>query len=261
MTNSYEITPEPKITIVIPVYNGARYLATAIASVLGQTRKDFELLISDDGSTDASVEIALSYAQKDSRVRVITADHQGEAIALRTGFAEAKGIYIGQLDSDDILDWRALELTVPILDAHPEVGIVYTDYLDINQNGQILGLGQRCSIPYSQDRILIDFMIFHFRLIRFSVYEQVGGFNKEFEGIEDYELCLRLTEITEVQKVSQPLYYYRHHADSVCKKKHIEQILLCKKAINQALERRGMSEHYQLRVEVQASFFVEPKPI
>ncbi|MEG5055283.1 MULTISPECIES: glycosyltransferase [unclassified Microcoleus] len=262
MTNSRETTPDPKITIVIPVYNRERYLPTAIESVLGQTYKDFELLIWDDGSTDTSLAIASRYAQRDSRIRVIAAPHQGVSHALKGAFAEAKGMYIGQVDSDDILDWRALELTVPILETYPEVGLVYTDYLDINQNGQILGLGHRCSIPYSKDRILIDFMLFHFRLIRRSVYEQVGGVNcEEYEIIPDYELCLRLTEITEVHKVSQPLYYYRHHPQTICKTKHIQQILLCQKAINQALERRGMSERYQLRVEVQARFFVEEKPI
>lgn len=259
-SNSDALPPSPRVTIVIPVYNRQSYLATAIESVLAQTYKDFELLIWDDGSTDSSVEIAQGYAQRDGRIRVIAAAHQGAAYALKGAFAEAKGAYIGQVDSDDILDWRALELTVPILDSHPEVGVVYTDYLDINQNGQILGVGQRCSIPYSQDRILIDFMIFHFRLIRRYVYEQVGGFNGEFASIEDYELCLRLAEVTEVKKVSQPLYYYRHHPESVCKTKQIEQILLCQKAITQALERRGMSERYQLRVECQAVFFVEEKP-
>lgn len=122
--------PTPRVTLVIPLYNRQHYVATAIESVLGQTYKDFQLLIWDDGSTDTSLEIARHYAQRDNRIRVIAATHQGAVHALKGAFAEAKGTYIGQVDSDDILDWRALELTVPILDSHPEVGLVYTDYTE-----------------------------------------------------------------------------------------------------------------------------------
>jgi glycosyltransferase involved in cell wall biosynthesis len=79
------------ISIVMTVYNRKRYLSKAIDSVLAQTRKDFELLIWDDGSTDGSVEIARSYADRDRRVRVVTAEHLGQGKALKAVIAEAKG--------------------------------------------------------------------------------------------------------------------------------------------------------------------------
>ncbi|MDZ8239524.1 MAG: glycosyltransferase [Nostoc sp. ChiQUE01a] len=250
----------PLVSIIMPVYNRDRYLEVAISSVLSQTYRDFELLIWDDGSTDRSLDIANHYAQQDARVRVIAAAHQGAAHALKGAYAAAQGIYLGQVDSDDALDFRALELTVPVLNSHPEVGMVYTDHWQINAGGQVQGLGHRCQIPYSPDRLLIDFMTFHFRLLRRSVYEQVGGFREAFESIEDYDLCLRLSEVTEIWHFNQPLYYYRLHPTSVSSTRTIEQVLKSQLAINEAIVRRGLSDRYQLRLEVQARFFIDQKP-
>ena len=197
-------SPPPLVSIVMPVYNRDRYLATAIESVLMQTYSNFELIIWDDGSSDRSLEIANRYAQKDSRIRVIAAAHQGTVRALNGAYAAAKGTYIGQVDSDDALDFRALELTVKVLESYPEVGMVYTDHWEMNAGGQVQSLGHRCKIPYSPDRLLIDFMTFHFRLLRRSVYEQIGGFREAFESIEDYDLCLRLSDVTEIWHLNQP---------------------------------------------------------
>lgn len=175
--------PLPLVSLIMPVYNRESYLAVAIESVLYQTYPNWELLIWDDGSTDRSLEIAQGYAQQDDRVRVIATPHQGTVRALQAAYGAAKGTYIGQVDSDDALDWRTLELTVPVLESQTQVGMVYTDYWEINAGGQVQGLGQRCQVPYSPERLLIDFMTFHFRLLRRCVYEQVGGFRGEFESI------------------------------------------------------------------------------
>jgi glycosyltransferase involved in cell wall biosynthesis len=250
----------PSVSIVMPVYNRDRYLEVAISSVLNQTYRDFELLIWDDGSSDRSLDIANHYAQQDARVRVIAAAHQGAAHALKGAYAATKSTYIGQVDSDDALDFRALELTIAVLNSHPKVGMVYTDHWKMNAGGQVEGLGHRCQIPYSPDRLLIDFMTFHFRLLRRSVYEQIGGFREAFESVEDYDLCLRLSEVTEVWHLNQPLYYYRLHPTSVSSTRTIEQVLKSQLAINEALVRRGLSDRYQLRVEVQARFFIDQKP-
>ena len=247
------------ISIVMTVYNRKRYLSKAIDSVLAQTRKDFELLIWDDGSTDGSVEIARSYADRDRRVRVVTAEHLGQGKALKAVIAEAKGTYIGQVDSDDFLAPTALEETTAILDSQPEVGLVYTDYLVMDEKGVVKGIGTRCQIPYSKDRLLVEFMIFHFRLMRRSVYEQVGGVNEEFEAIEDYELCLRLSEVTEIQQLKKPLYYYRAHNHSLSRERQVEQIFLSQQAINQALERRGLANCLESEVQIIGKFSLKQK--
>ncbi len=247
------------ISLVITVYNRERYLSKAIESVLAQTREDFELLIWDDGSTDHSVEIARSYAEHDRRVRVVASEHLGQGRALKAAIAETTGAYIGQVDSDDFLALTALEETAAVLNTHPEVGLVYTNYMVIDDGGKVKGEGVRCRIPYSKDRLLVDFMIFHFRLIRRSVYNQVGGINELFESVEDYDLCLRLSEVTQVWHLKKPLYYYRNHNDSLSHHKQIDQILLSHKAIAQALERRGLSDRFEINVQIAGKFSLREK--
>ncbi|MCU0516714.1 MAG: glycosyltransferase [Oscillatoria sp. Prado101] len=90
------------ISLIMTVYNRERYLGAAIESVLAQTRKDFELLVWDDGSTDSSLDIAGNYAKLDERVKVIAAPHQGRAPALKAAHAMCSGTHTGWVDSDDL---------------------------------------------------------------------------------------------------------------------------------------------------------------
>lgn len=244
----------PKVSIVIPVYNRERYLGIAVDSVLRQTYTDWELIISDDGSIDGSLDLAHNFALYDSRIRVLTAEHKGAVYALIAGFNAAQGEYVGQLDSDDLLEPEAVELTVKALDEHPEWGMVYTNYRDIDEQGQLTRVGWRCSIPYSSHNLLTKFMTFHFRLVRKSIYQEVGGFDLNFDRIEDYELCLRLSEITEIGKIDQFLYQYRHHPDSLKSMARLEIILLAKKVIELALKRRGFEETLGVQVEYNPQF-------
>jgi glycosyltransferase involved in cell wall biosynthesis len=246
-------------TIVIPTYNREQYLSTAIESVLSQTMKDFELIIWDDGSTDDSLEIAHYYAQQDSRVQTVSAPHQGQTKSLKDAFATAKGKYLGWVDSDDILALSALEETTKILDIHPEVGLVYTDYQVIDDNNQVRRYGYRCQMSYSKEKLLTDFMTFHFRLMRQSVYEQVGGLDESFERAQDYDLCLRLSEITNFYQLKHPLYYYRSHANSVSNLQQVEQIHCSQRAIANALERRCMTDEYKLEVQIVGHYFLKRK--
>ena len=247
----------PPISIVIVNYNRASYLEEAIASVLAQTWQEFELLIWDDGSTDRSVAIANNYAQQDGRVRVVQAHHQGVAAACKRAIAQTSGAYIGIVDSDDILAPTALAQTATVLNHHPETGFVYTNYLNIDRDSKVIGYGHRCNIPYSQERLLVDFMTFHFRLMRRSVYDRVGGVNASFAGSAyDYDLCLRLSEVTQVRQVQQPLYLYRNHFQNISITRKKEQILWSQKAIAQALWRRGLADKLQIDVELPTARFI-----
>lgn len=232
------------ISIVITAYNREQYLAAAIESVLAQTWRDFELLIWDDGSHDSSLDIAHRYAESDNRVRVIAAEHQGFAPAIKAAFATTTGTFIGSVDSDDLLAPTALEETAAILNAHPEVGMVYTDYREIDENGHDRGLGHRCNIPYSKEHLLIEFITFHFRLIRRCVYEQIGGIDETFRAIVDYDLCLRLSEVTTVQHLQKPLYYYRKHSGNLTNHK-LEIRYWSSRAIASARKRRSLNQHDQ----------------
>ena len=234
------------ISLVTTVYNREKYLAEAIESVLQQTRKDFELLIWDDGSTDNSVEIARSYEKQDSRIKVVAAPHGGNGSALSNAIAQTTGKYLGWVDSDDLLEPEALEKTAEVLKNNTRVGMVYTDCFRIDEEGTMLGLDKRSQLPYSAEKMLTSFMTFHFRLIRRSVYSQVGGVLPEYDRIEDYELCLRLSEATEIQRLPKPLYKYRVHKNSISGSRQEEQGLLSVKVATEALHRRGLSEKWEL---------------
>jgi glycosyltransferase involved in cell wall biosynthesis len=238
----------PTVSLVITTYNREKYLPAAIESILVQTYADFELLIWDDGSSDRSVAMATHYTTFDKRVKVIAAPHTGRIQALKDAIAQTNGKYWGLVDSDDMLAPTALAETVSILDSQPSYGMVYTDHLVTDARGKVIGIGDRCGIPYSPERLLIDFMTFHFRLMRRSVYEDVGGINSELESAEDYDLCLRLSEVTEIYHHPKPLYLYRTHSESISGAQQLKQILASEKAINDALVRRGLANSLELEV-------------
>jgi glycosyltransferase involved in cell wall biosynthesis len=239
----------PKVSLLMTVYNREQFLAEAIDSALEQTYKDFELLIWDDGSTDSSVEIAKQYAQKDDRIFFFPSPHQGRNAALRAVHKKARGKYVGWLDSDDRLTPATLAATVSMLDTQIDLGMVYTDYQVIGQEGENQGLGSRCQIPFSKERLLVDFMTFHFRLFRQSCFEQVGGVNPAFEVAIDYDLCLRLSEVTEIYHLRVPLYQYRVHSQSLSVQQRKMQIDASLRAIELALVRRCLDKNYRLEVD------------
>ncbi|BAY19016.1 filamentous hemagglutinin outer membrane protein [Anabaenopsis circularis NIES-21] len=240
----------PVISLIITVYNRENYLRLAIESVLSQTRQDFELLIWDDGSTDNSLAIAREYEECDRRVRVISGkDNMGAARALKAAIAQTRGKYIGWVDSDDLLAPTALAETASVLDVKPHIGWVYTDYLDIDENNTILSYGYRCLVAYSREALLNQFMTFHFRLIRREVLELVGEIDESLATVEDYDLCLRLSEVAEVEHIYKPLYYYRTHLESISRQRQQEQIKNAQLAILKARQRR---QHHKPELQKKA---------
>jgi glycosyltransferase involved in cell wall biosynthesis len=231
-------------------YNRQAFIAQAIASVKAQTYPDWELIIWDDGSTDLSPQIASNYQKQDPRITLISSHHQGRVQSLKAAHALAQGEYLGWIDSDDLLHPTVLELTCQILDNRPNIGLVYTNYLTINPQGKVLGAGKRCTIPYSRDRLLVDFMTFHFRLLRRQVWEVAGGIDTSLPLAIDYDLCLRISEVTEICHLPQPLYYYRYHQNSLSVAHRLPQIHAAAEAIRRALVRRHLNDSYELRVEV-----------
>src|SRR4051795_5939061 len=114
----------PSVSVIMPAYNAARYLHTAVESVLRQTFSDLELLVVDDGSPDARMAIAEGYAGRDPRVRVVRQENAGPGPARNTGFRHARGRYFAFLDSDDEWDDTFLAEQVAVLDARPDVDVV-----------------------------------------------------------------------------------------------------------------------------------------
>jgi glycosyltransferase involved in cell wall biosynthesis len=249
----------PAISLIMPAYNRADFIAAATGSILRQTERDFELIVWDDGSTDDTVAVARRAAGDDARVRIIPGEHRGVVTAINSAAALASGAYLGQVDSDDGLVPTAIEETKKYLDAHPDAGVVYTDHLVMDEDGNITGPGTRTKVPYSRDRLLIDFMTFQFRLMRREIFTAIGGMDETMLGAEDYDLCLRLSETTQIHHLPRPLYLYRVHPASTSQARRLEQIMGSKLAIERALKRRGMDARYELDLELVGKFRLREK--
>jgi glycosyltransferase involved in cell wall biosynthesis len=243
-----------KVSIILPTYNRPQYVAEAVRSVLSQTYRDWELLLWDDGSTEPVLPILREFESADPRVCVIAAEHAGEQLARQRAIARSTGEYVGWMDSDDRLAPTALEETVTVLDVRPDVGMVYSDHSLIDSAGNTLGVGARCAIPYSPERLLLDFMTFHFRLMRRTVYERTGGYSSPDPAAADYDFCLRLSELTAIYHLPKPLYFYRSHPDQISQTRTLAQILASKDAISRALHRRGLADRMSIEVQLKGTF-------
>lgn len=129
-----------KVSVVMPVYNVETYIAEAIESVLAQTYENFELLIIDDGSTDASLDICRLV--DDPRLRIIEQENRGLAGARNTGIREARGEFIAFLDSDDLWSPEKLTAHVQFLNDNPDIGVSYSGSTLISTNGDPIGISQ-----------------------------------------------------------------------------------------------------------------------
>ena len=131
---------QPLVSVVMPVYNGERFLKDAIESILNQTYKNFEFIIVDDGSTDDSLKIIKEYQKKDKRIRLIeNKKNLGQAKSLNKGLSLAKGKYYAKMDSDDIACKKRIEKEVDFLERNNDYVIVGSNLEIIDENNNTIG--------------------------------------------------------------------------------------------------------------------------
>ena len=128
----------PLISVIMPVFNAARYLSKAVDSVLAQTLGDFEFIIIDDGSTDASETILRKYAEQDSRIRLTRRPNTGYVVALNEGLAQACGEFIARMDADDVCLPKRFERQAQFLREHPDVVLVGGRVEIIDEGGRLI---------------------------------------------------------------------------------------------------------------------------
>ncbi len=193
---------EPRFSAVIPAYNAAATLGSAVRSVLSQTSQDFEVIIVDDGSTDDTANHARRF-EEDRRVRVVSQPNQGLAGARNTGIAHARGRYVGLLDSDDLWMPGYLEVMGAALDADPGAGFAYTDGWALDDESRRIRRATTmarahppASPPADAGAFLRLFVNGNFvpaeTLVRRAALDEVGNFNEALQAAEDYELWLRM---------------------------------------------------------------------
>ncbi|MEM0993255.1 MAG: glycosyltransferase [Bacteroidota bacterium] len=233
-------TKKDLISVVLPVFNGAKYLRTAVESILNQSYSDFELLVLDDASTDDTIAIIESY--EDKRIRLLKAEkNEGIVARLNEGIRQAKGKYIARMDADDISMPHRLERQIQFLQTHSMVALVGSNaYLIDEQNRQ---QRQATQLPLSSESIQVR-LLFKTAFLHPSVMirtEIVRSFlyDVDFQFIEDYELWLRMKEHL-LANIEEPLLYYRFHASNTHATKQ-QQI----KAAYRVLAKRTL-ENYQI---------------
>jgi len=212
-------------TVVIPAYNAARTIGSAIRSVLAQTRQDFEVIVVDDGSTDGTSDRAGAY-ESDPRIRVIRQPNRGPSAARNVGIAEARGSYVSMLDADDLWLPEYLEVMGAALEDTPGAGLAYTDAWVLDDvTGRIR---RRSAMSYQRPPKVVPDPHSFFRLLlerNFiytsvtaprSVLERVGGYDESLGTSEDWELWLRIVA-TGTAAVRPPgkLAIHRKHSASL----------------------------------------------
>jgi glycosyltransferase involved in cell wall biosynthesis len=229
----------PRVSLIVTAYNAQNYLAHSICSVLKQTYRDWELIILNDGSEDNTQEIAVKFWENHRQIKVLSGRHRGQAMTNHIAHQFTNGELIGWLDADDTLHPQCLEKCIQAFD-ELNLQILYTQYQTIDRYGSLKQLGKRCLIPYSRERLLFDFMTFHFRLYRYDLFLKIGGIDTSFVRAFDYDFCLRASEVTDFYHLKEPLYYYRQHPDSLSAKNQQLQQEYAAIAINKACARRGI---------------------
>jgi glycosyltransferase involved in cell wall biosynthesis len=186
----------PRLSVVTTVYNGEPYVDRAIPGILGQTFKDFEWIIVDDGSQDRTPEILRDLAARDSRVRVFSPGRLGITGAANFGVTQARGEYIARQDFDDRSYPERLRLQVELLDAHPEVGVVGGYYLliDENRNERYVRMP-----PTDHDAIvsaMAKSIVFANTTVAFRrrVWSEAGGYD-DVKDLEDQLLWLKALKL------------------------------------------------------------------
>ena len=216
----------PRVSVVMSVYNGEPYLREAVESILNQTYQDFELIIIDDASTDNSREVLSNY--DDHRImRLYNPVNLGLTPSLNRGLAVSRGEFIARQDADDLSLPTRLAQQLDYLDRHPDIGVLGTQMEVINAAGTFV---YNYELPVSHS--LIAWSLFFGRsvahptvMLRRQVLEDAGGYDPVFTHVEDFELWTRLLEKTKFANLGYPLYRYRDRADSISHTKAAEQLV------------------------------------
>jgi glycosyltransferase involved in cell wall biosynthesis len=194
-----------RVSIIIPCFNAGDLLIEAVDSALAQTHRDLEVVVVNDGSTDARTLEVLA-GLDDPRVKVIHQANAGPSAARNRAVAEATGEFILPLDADDRFDPAYAAKALAVMQQRPEVGIVYCDAMRF---GAATGIWQ---LPaYSVREMAIDNVIFCSSLYRKADWSAVGGYNESLRhGMEDYEFWIKLISLgREVVKLPEALFFYR----------------------------------------------------
>lgn len=207
------MSPEPAISVIMPTRDRAMYIAQAIASVLAQTQEDFELVVVDDGSIDATPEILA--AMRDPRLRCLRQEPRGIGAAMNAGLRAARGAYVARIDSDDTWRPELLEVLAAVLDSAPDVDVAYARGQAMDADGRLLDHRQGAPMRFPGDplrsMVFDDFTCNIALLARRDCIDRAGGYDETLPAHEDWDLWLRVAEQSHFHFVDRVLAHIRWH--------------------------------------------------
>jgi chondroitin synthase len=242
--SAYEV---PKVSIYIPAYNAEKTICDAVHSVLNQTFKDIEVCICDDGSTDGTLSTLERYFSNDPRVRWVHQENGGIGRASNSALQMCKGIYVGQLDSDDYLATDVVAKCVAELDKDPELGLVYTSYENENSDGTIVP-GYNYPV-FTREKMMTAMITHHFRFFRKLYWHRTTGFNEAIKNAVDYDMYLKLTERCPAKHLNIVGYRRRLHGENTSIKNFAEQMKNTAVVVNRSAIRQGIPFRAKLESE------------
>ncbi|OAB63205.1 glycosyl transferase [Leptolyngbya valderiana BDU 20041] len=242
-----------RVSVIVPTYNGEAYIQLAIASVLHQTYRHWELVVVDDGSTDSTREIVTEYGD---RIRYFYQENQGVAAARNRGIREARGEWVAFLDQDDFFVPEKLAVQVAALEKQPSVGIVHSGWQILDRSGNMVSSVEPWhGIPELDvaSWLLWKPVFLGAMLFRRDWLEFAGGFNCRFHQAPDVDLVLRLALMgCEAVWVPQTTVGYRQHDRNASQNTQV-QVLECEEVLDRLFARSNLSEELR-RLERQARY-------
>ncbi len=210
-----------QVSIVIPVYNGERYIEETIQSILNQTYKNLQIIAVDDGSTDDTGLKIEELAKSDARIAFISQKNKGVSTARNLGYSKSTGEYLCFLDADDLWHPDNIEYKVKYLQNNPEVGLVHADMRVINALGKMTeqvnsGIEGKCLdelLKWERTVIPAPSSI----LVKRSVLQEVGLFDIELSTAADQEFFFRVANRYTIGRINGVLGYYRVHDQNMSK--------------------------------------------
>ena len=236
----------PKVSIYIPAFRAGRYLGDAIDSVLSQDFTDLEVCVADDGSPDDTLKLLESY-EHDPRVRWEAGVNGGIGHASNRAIRMTRGIYIGQLDSDDRLKPGAVRRLAEYLDENSSVGCVYGSCERIDAMGN--WVRKEYSHPdFSRSKMMITSIAHHFRMFRRQVWMRTEGFREDIVNAVDYDMFLKMSEISYFHHLDEVMYQRRWHGQNTSFVNETFQTRNTYVVQRHSLERQGLDAQWDVHI-------------
>src|SRR6185312_12601558 len=232
------MTDVPLISVLMPVRNAQRYVAQAIDSVLDQSVGDFELIITDDGSTDDTVKIVRQYAERDPRIRFDQQANAGTTRTLNRQITLARGEFLARMDADDISLPQRFEKQLAFLRERPDYVLVGCQALLIDPDGRIICPKRGTPAEHEEiDKLLLGLqwpLVHPAVLMRIDAVRRLKGYDEQHPVSQDHDLFLRLAEIGKLANLPDILLHYRQHFHSTVFTKSADHrhhlVEICRKA-------------------------------